>query len=393
MAALSIITDLSPGWSKHNGHWVENVQSLSRSTSNDSMIPSLDVVDSNVLMNILSILRNIDSKMEFQEKRLKILETFPTNLDTNSGSGDITPLSEPSLSRGQTVRTSLSVERTATEIEDNEEIACASSLHKLEEFLDRAISIQGNGDFERVSILDKSPRQDCAASSTWADLLYPQAPEADGYSLSNYSGDVLTASKVNVTLSQRVNQISIPPTQHNSPLPPLPRSEVEEEMAQSVISKQLETLNSMSEFQATDERSTNSDTGEVNPAMEVPIPPQSFRKGISISITKVKTEPSYIKIEFAFYVPDNWKLGIITKVKSCSQELYRQSKTQVSRAARQAKEKVYKGFTKLRSKLKNETSKKHKGKGESEQYQTAIRKDLRIFNWRIVISLRNDSAA
>ncbi|RFU26069.1 hypothetical protein B7463_g10273, partial [Scytalidium lignicola] len=357
------------------------------------MTMGTDILESHVLVNILNVLKKIDSKMELQAKRLDVLETStisPSSSNSNR-SGDTTFSSEPSLSRGQTVRTSTSTERTTVDLEaeDSEDIKYVHSVLKIKQFLDEAASLENQEYLDEIAVPEEPKNQNFEATGTWADLLCPRTPDIDHYSMSMYSGDVLQSSRMSLTLSQHIDHNLRPPNQQVPPSPEASESEAKtEEDAQSVIAQQIDALHDMNELHVTGENAMDSNIEDVNtgPDSQANTP----RRRISINITETKTRPSYIRVELAFYAFDSWKQDVICRVKNNSRELWGQGKIKMDslrKSTHQAKEQVEKGLVKVRSALEKKPNE------ENERlrslHELGMNKGLRVFRWRITISFRN----
>jgi hypothetical protein len=392
MAALSVMTDLPPRWIKQNGHWVENSssKSSSRSTSNESMNTSPVIQDTNVLVNILNVLQKMDSKMELQAKRLEILEMTGSPA---SSSGETTLLNETPISRGQTVRTASSKRTSDVSEAENSEGAneYARSVLKIKEFLDEAVSVMDSEHPEEVLMPEEPARQNFKATGKWADLIRPQTPDVDLYSVSMYSGDLLGESKMSLGLSHHLEHswMPMPPSQRTPPSPPRSESEDEEEGdMRSTITNELAVMDEEKEHQAINEDNADPIIEEVNTAADPQ--PDRLRKRISINITETKTCSPYIKIELGFYAFDSWKRGVLSKIKNESQALWKQEQVRFNdlrHTTYQAMDRAHKGLAKMRSALEREWIE------EKERLralrQPGTKKGVKIFRWRIAISFRD----
>jgi uncharacterized protein YhaN len=141
MAALTVFTNLPPCWVNQDGHWRDNnsTNSQYRSISNEAMNANLfsSSLETNVLVNILSVLKRMDSKMELQAERLATLEV--TRSPRSTSSSDATAFSESTLSKGQSSGRTTIVSEAEDGEDSNEYLPSVSKLKS--RFLAKASSL------------------------------------------------------------------------------------------------------------------------------------------------------------------------------------------------------------------------------------------------------------
>jgi hypothetical protein len=384
MATLRINTDLEPRWISQNGCWLENtsLNSPYRPASNESMNGDSNFgnLETNVLVNILSVLKRMDSKMELQTKRLEIVEV--TGSPGSGSSSDSTSLSEPPLFRGQGSGRTTIVSEPGDNEESKEYLHSISGLKH--HFLHKAPSFVDMEDLKDLVIPEEPDSPNFRPTGNWADLVHPGMPEADAYSVSMYSGDLLGGSKMSLGLYNHAEQDPTPtsPSQRNiSPS----FSELEGEDASN---KQIAATGQIEKCQTIREESPAPSIEEGN-ATDSP-QRHARHKRISISVSEPKANSRYIKIEFGLYAFDTWKQGVLSKIKNDSRVFWEQEKTRLSglrQTTYQATGQVSRGLGRMKSALEREWV-QEKERLKSLR-QTGAKRGVKIFNWRVSISFRD----
>ena len=138
MAVLSAMSVNHPQWTKDGAHWVKSYPSspsVQTTSERSSMETTSTPLATDILLNIIKVLRKLDSKMEVQGRRLEILET--TGPTSNTGS---TLVNYSPISRKQSARTAAS-KCTFIPSEDGEDTnEYARSILKMDYAIDEAVS-------------------------------------------------------------------------------------------------------------------------------------------------------------------------------------------------------------------------------------------------------------
>jgi hypothetical protein len=123
MAAMNIITEHHPQWIKQGAHWIKSdslSSSIRSSSEKDCMEKKEAPIDNEVLLNILRVLRKLDSKMEIQGKRLEILEAISPTSNGGTTLFNESPISHNPSSRSTASKPSVisSASSSSTSTED-----------------------------------------------------------------------------------------------------------------------------------------------------------------------------------------------------------------------------------------------------------------------------------
>lgn len=311
-------------------------------------------LDTDVLLNILKVLRKLDCKMEVQGRRLEILET--TSPTSNAGS---TLVNSSPISRKQSTRTAAS-KRTLVHSGEAEDMNdYARSILKMDYAIDEATSVA------EVSV-DGSDRVS-TGNGTWVDLV-PEPRDVDLYSVSMYTGDLL-GSMMSLDVLRQTRAIFTPPIR--SP-PSRPHSESSEDCEDDNHSMEIEHLRRVSD--------EYHDTG---------VPERVSRvKSVAINTKETNTSPTHLKIELVFHALDNWKQGVVSKIKNESKTLWEDEKRRFSdlRHTHRAKDLVQRIVDKLGSALENEWREE---KERVKSLQPGKKRGVEIMGWRVLISFRS----
>jgi hypothetical protein len=360
-------------WIKQGPHWVkhDSPNSPTQSISENSMEAKVDPLGTNVLLNILKVLRKMDSKMEIQGKRLQILET--TNPSSNGGT---TLFNDSPISRGQSTRAAAS-KRTAVVSEDDEETyEYAHSIMKMKWDVDEAVSfVCGEQQVPDAAFITDvnidDPHEVNKVTGTWADRV-SRPPDVDLYSVSMYTRDLL-GSRMSLGLPLQTGETLSQPLR-NPPSPPSAQSvfddmqiiEAEEELKNSGYYDKLST-----------------ETVDIEPVSEI-----EPRKRISINVHETMTSCSYIKIELSFHAFDSWKQGVLSRIKNESKVRWKEEKQRFNdlRHTYRTKDLVQQIIDKMRSALEREWREENE---RVKPLQPEGKKGVKILRLRIVISFRN----
>jgi hypothetical protein len=411
MAAMNIITEHHPQWIKQGAHWIKSnspSSSIRSSSERDWMERKEAPIDTEVLLNILRVLRNMDSKMEIQSKRLEMLETI-----SPISNGSSTLFNESPVSRNPSSTSTASkpsVISSATSSSTSSEDYKASNEYKrsveklrMEWEIDEAISFANDQQhpLDAVSLIDANViNQEVSniSASNWADPV-SEPREVDLYSISIYTGDLL-GSRTTLGLPKQYRNPMTPRLEASPPAPSTQSTSAHENDGPATEND--------GDYEGSDERpSLDEDLGykerqsfgssescdeHIEPdstAMDVQtnteIAPQ---KRISINISETKTSRSYIMIERGFYALDNWKQGVLSKIRNDSKAFWKQEKQRCSelRQKYRVKDVAQQVFDKKRSALEREWREE---KRRLKPLLPEREKGVKILGWRIVISFRN----
>lgn len=109
---------------------------------------------------------------------------------------------------------------------------------------------------------------------------------------------------------------------------------------------------------------------------------------VVINTKETKTSPTYLKIELVFHALDNWKQGLISKVKNESKTIWAEEKQRFSelRHTYRAKDMIQQIVDKLGSTLENEWKEE---KERTRPLRPGKKRGVKVMGWRIVISFRS----
>jgi hypothetical protein len=374
MAALSTLSDNHPRWVKQGAHWVKTYPSSS-SIHTASQRSSLEMksapLDTDVLLNILKVLRKLDCKMEVQGRRLEILET--TSPTSNSGS---TLVNTSPISRKQSTRTAAS-KRTLIPSEDGEDInEYGRSIMKMDYAIDEAVSFV-NGDEDAAAKTAAAADVSVEGSekmktvTSWADLV-PEPPDVDLYSVSMYTGDLLGSSMSLDVLRQTQATFTTPMRS----LPSRPHSQLSHEDSNDDQSMEIEAWPEVLD----EHNDVSIKTGDTDTVSRV--------ESVAINTKVTNTNPTYVKIELAFHAVDTWKQGVVSKIKNDSKALWKDEKRRFNelRHTHRARDAVQRFFDKLRSAVEKEWKEE---KERVKTLQPERKPGVKILRWRVVISFQN----
>jgi hypothetical protein len=410
MAAMNIITERRPQWIKQGAHWIKNDSPSSsiHSLSGDWMEKKETPIDTEVLLNILRVLRKMESKMEIQGKRLEILETTSPISAGGTTLFNESPISRNPGSRGTANMPSAisSPTSSSTSSEDykvSNEYECSLVKLRMDWEIDEAISFVNDqqNPLDVVSLNDAnviSQEISNKSVSNWADLV-SEPREVDLYSISMYTGDLLE-SGTTLDLPKQSGNFLTPWLQGSPPAPSAQPTLAHEDDGPATeddrvyegsnepqnLDEQLgcEERPSFSGPESWDEH-TGADITTMYVQTNTEIAPQ---KRISINIGEVKTNSSYIKIELSFYALDNWKQGVLSRIRNDLKSFWKQEKQRYSelRQKHRVKDVAQQVFDKMRSALEREWREE---KRRLEPLLSQRKKGVKILRWRIVLTFRN----
>lgn len=308
-------------------------------------------LDTDVLLNILNVLRKLDCKMEVQGRRLEVLET--TSPISNPGS---TLVNSP-ISRKQSTRTAAS-KRTLVQSGEAEDMNdYARFILKMDYAIDEAnsvaeVSLEGSEKIE-------------TAHSTWADLV-PEPRDVDLYSVSMYTGDLL-GSRMSLDVLRQTRAILTPPFQSASSRP---QSDADE-----------------------DHEDDNHNMGTEEPSRvsgdyhDPGIQTVSRVESVAINTKETNTSPTYIKMELVFHAVDTWKQGVVSKIKNESRSLWEDEKRRFSELRRTYRAKDF--AQRIVDKLGSALEKEWKEEKERVKSLQPGKREVESVGWRILISFRD----
>jgi hypothetical protein len=405
MAAMNIITEHHPQWIKQGAHWIKSnspSSSIRSSSEKDWMEKKEALIDTEALLNILRVLRNMDSKMEIQSKRLEMLETISPISNGSSTLFNESPISRNPSSRSTASKPSVisSATSSSTSPEDykasNEYERSVKKL-RMEWEIDEAISFVNDQQHPLDANVINQEVSNISASN-WADPV-SEPREVDLYSISIYTGDLLgsrtTLGLPKLSRNPMTARLEAPP-----PAPPAqstsahknngPATENDGDYEGSNERPSLDEdigykeRQSFSGSESCDEH-IEPDATTMDVQTNTEIAPQ---KRISINISETKTSRSYIMIELGFYALNSWKQGVLSKIRNDSKAFWKQEKQRCSelRQKHRVKDVAQRVFDKKRSALEREWREE---KRRLKPLLPKREKGVKILGWRIVISFRN----